>query len=481
MANKVCRFALLLGALGAATALSCGRSPVSMVGDGDLPPGLDAMPLDDVQHGDVAPLDGSLPWDGPCNASCIDMCKLLTACTDYPGGPPQCLNDCPAWSEMTHVCLRELICDGGGPDCQDAMACLFSPPKPDLVLKNLNAPVNGTTVKYTFEACNQGKAPAGPFPVDLTYDSPTPPQLQQAGDQAKTVAGLAAGACIPMTFQRTKTPDGSYSSWVQLDGAGVVPESDEQNNVAGPVSVTVKAPPKPDLIIKQFDVQLSGSDIVYTAEVCNVGTVQSFLFRLEIYYTRLLAPSAFMIGDVNKLFLLGLGAGACKTVTHTYKNAPVGLYNSWAQVDALNTVAESDESNNVAGPKLVTVQAASGCMSLCILATTCGEFSALEFSQCLTWCSGMDPAAKQCAQSAAQAGSCSDLASCTLPPKPPDPPPPWACLTLCNYLIDTCNLIPSDQNLTCIAGCITLPSTKIQCGWTAMDNAQCTQLMLCIL
>jgi hypothetical protein len=462
---------------------ACGRSPVGLEEDGGLQPDLpptdthvpDAKPADDP---DTAP--PVIP-DGPCVATCVDLCKLLYGCGLYPKGPDACLADCPSWSAPTRACLEGVVCSYSN-DCKAAMDCIASPPMADLIAKDLAAKVAGATVTYTFNACNKGKVPATTFGVALYHDSPTPPKPGQPGDQSvKVPPGLAPGTCAPLSLQRSQTPDGSYSSWVQVDVPGAVAESDEDNNVAGPVQVTVKVPPKPDLTIKQFDVQVNGSDIVYTAEVCNVGTGGSFFFRLEIYYSKALKPGAFALGDDNVTFLGGLAAGACKTVTRTYKNAPVGMYTSWAQVDALNTVAESDEGNNVAGPKLVAVTPESGCISLCTFATTCGLFTVTEFAQCLSWCNSMDSAARQCADAAAAAQSCSDLKSCQLPPPPPPPPPPWGCFTLCNYLINTCNLIPSNQYLTCVGGCYSLPSTKVQCAYNAMNNQQCLQMMLCIL
>jgi hypothetical protein len=76
--------------------------------------------------------------------------------------------------------------------------------------------------------------------------------------------------------------------------------------------------------------------------------------------------------------------------------------------------------------------------------------------------------------------SCGQLKKCTLPPLPPPPPPITACLTVCNHLVDVCKLLPSNQRLTCIAGCATLAPTKKQCALDAQKKGQCAQMMICL-
>jgi hypothetical protein len=451
------------------------------------------LPGDAIDGGSVVPSDLEVPGDGPvvldeavarkdgpCQATCKDLCELVITCGLYDKGPLQCLDDCAAWGAPLVSCLEGVFCSDGQASCQAAMSCILDPPAPDLVAKELVAVVKDKEVRYTFKVCNQGAAPAGPSVAALYYDRKAPPKPGEPGDQSKPVPKLQANQCAGMELKRADTPAGSFSSWVQADAKASVAETDEGNNVAGPVSVTVKAPDMPDLVVKQLGAKTSGIDIVYDVTVCNEGTKPSFGFRADIYYKRLLAPSPFMLGDASKVFWTGLAAGACSSFSRTYKNVSVGLYNSWAQVDTLNTVVESNEQNNVAGPQLTLVSAPSGCTSLCAFALGCGEFSITEFTQCLTWCKLMDTAQRTCADAAAQAVSCSQLQACSLPPKPPAPPPPWACYDICTYLINDCKLIASDQLITCLGGCITLPTTKIQCAMNAMNNKQCAAMALCI-
>jgi hypothetical protein len=354
------------------------------------------------------------------------------------------------------------------------------PNRPDLTVLSFTAAASGATVTYTVKMCNQGTVSSGSFTIDVTYNSSVAPLPKQKGDQAKMQAGIPKGTCAVATLQRTNTPSGQYSSWVQLDSGGSVVELDETNNIAGPVVIKVQAPLVPDLVIKTFNANVVGSDIFYDLTVCNVGTGPSFLFRIDIYYNRLLPPGALQIGDVWELSL-GLAAGACQSISRTYKGAAVGLYNSWAFVDTLGTVKESDEANNAAGPKVLLVSSTTACVTMCTFVISCGVFKISEYPQCLTWCNNMGSAPKACATKAQQAQSCTQLKACTLPPLPPPPPPPWSCITLCNYLIDPCKVVPQTGMAACSVACLSLPSTKIQCGLDAMAKKQCAQMVLCIL
>ena len=461
-------------------AQACGRSPISLDDDDAAVPDLVVAGDQSVRVDHGSSVDALLPADhGPCHPGCVDRCKLLTGCNLYPKGATQCLADCPGWSAALSLCLDGLIC--GSKACQAAATCITSPPVTDLAINQLKASVKGTTVTYSFTVCNLGQLPGGGFEVALYHNSKTAPMPKQTGNAVLPVpTGLGGGICAPLTMQRHNTPPGSYASWIQVDAKAQVAESDESNNVAGPVAVTIPGPTQPDLMIKSFTAKLVGADVVYDVELCNIGTAASWLFRVEIYYNRLLAPSVFMVGDQNAMFLTGLAAGACKTISRTYTNAKVGMLRSWAQVDSLNTVKESNEANNVAGPRLIVVSAQSGCIALCSFATSCGLFTVTEFAQCLTWCNGLSTSQRTCADTAATKSSCADLKQCPLPPPPPPPPPPWACLQICNYLVNTCKLVPSNQYLTCTGGCITLPQTKVQCAMTAMSNKQCLALSLCL-
>jgi hypothetical protein len=471
-------------ALGVALALlagGCGRSALPIDHDGPAPPP-DGRPEDARPREARAPdaiVDRAL-HDGGCPVDCKAACRLVVDCQLYPGDEAKCVAECSAvWGMAIKGCLAALVC-GASRSCPAAATCVTSPPKPDLVPSELVTSVKGTAVGYSFKVCNVGAGAADPFGVDLYYHSPGAPAPKKPGDQAHKGQALAAGACAGFSLQRTGTPPGSYASWVRVDNAEVVAESDEKNNLAGPVIAVVQAPAQPDLVVKQLDAKVSGADVEYEAQVCNIGGATAFLFRVDIYWNRLLAPGPLQIGDQDAL-LFNLAAGACQSVKRKRTSAPVAIYSSWAQVDTLGTVPESNENNNVAGPKVVTVAAAPECAGLCVFATGCGVFKPLELQQCLSWCNQMSAAQRQCALAANKKSSCADLKACSLPPPPPPPPPPWACLNLCNYLEATCKALPGNNLVACLGACASLPASRLQCALDAMDKKQCAPILLCLL
>lgn len=459
---------------------ACGRSPLP----GGAAPGADLGVAD--QGVDRAPRpdtfvpapDKGTADSGPCKTGCVPTCKLLTSCGLFPAGAPACLQDCPSFTPETTQCLDGLVC-AASPDCAAAKQCVVAPPAlPDLRVTKVDIKVTGRTVDYAFEVCNAGKGVVPlPFSIELFWDTPGPGA--KADWTMKIPAGLPPGGCGPATARRSNAPEGSYQSWLQIDPELAIVETNEKNNVVGPLPVKVELPKFIDLYVKRFDAKVNGPDIDYEAEICNKGTGNAWIFRADLFYNSAFAPLG-LLGDHSFNFFSGLAAGACQVVKHSYKNAPVRNYASWLKVDGLNAVAESDEGNNTSGPKQVNVQAAPGCAVFCSFATGCGLVAWNEQSRCQTWCTGFSPAERSCASDAQSKLSCGQLKKCTLPPLPPPPPPLTACLTVCNHLVDVCKLLPGDQRLTCLAGCATLPATKKQCALDAQKQGQCAQMMLCL-
>jgi len=185
------------------------------------------------------------------------------------------------------------------------------------------------------------------------------------------------------------------------------------------------------------------------------------------------------LGDVHH-FVLNLASQKCQSFSNTYKDVPVGIITSWAFVDTLTLVKESDEENNRAGPLLVLVPPSTHCMTICPFSIGCGVFNPLQIQQCFTWCEGLNFNEQQCAQDAVQQLSCDALKKCVLPAPPPPPPPPWECLTLCDYLVNQCKLLPANQFLTCTGMCLTLPVAKLECALKAKEKHQCLEMSLCL-
>jgi subtilase family serine protease len=101
-----------------------------------------------------------------------------------------------------------------------------------------------------------------------------------------------------------------------------------------------------DLVVKEFLVGVSGTEVTYRVQVCNNGAAISQGFDLELYHHLPRAPGCETLQDQAYRFTTGLAAGAC--VTHTFRQLGAGGkgHTAWAQVDADCEVPETDEGNN---------------------------------------------------------------------------------------------------------------------------------------
>ena len=337
------------------------------------------------------------------------------------------------------------------------------------------------TVLYSVRVCNVGKGNAANSQVRLYYNLTSAPKQGQTGSRTITVPGLQAGQCSTRYAPRPNTPAGTYYSYAYADPTNAIKETNENNNVAGPIKVTVSSSNKPDLYFKSFTATLSGKDIKYSMQVCNKGKAAATPFRTDLFYNRNSAPTA---GQTGNTFVLTatLGAGNCRTINRTRSNVSNGTYKSYAFVDTGKWVAESAENNNVAGPVTVTIQPPqTQCMQVCTFAIQCGLFKIAQALQCAQWCAGLTTSAKKCVSDALAKKSCPDLKKCKLPPPPPPPPPPGVCADICTYLVNTCKLLPSNQYWTCFGACQNLPKNKIKCAQNAKAKKQCMQTVMCIL
>lgn len=609
---------LIAAALGALLG-ACGRTaPRDFASDGGARlDGRFAVP-------DGAPrLDGWTPWDGQpadgpvgvrdarpplrdagprpdaqCNPGCPELCAMAANRCGLISSAA-CLSACAGLTQAQRSCLVGVYCAPGIADpCVAAVQCMSpTPSRPDLAITAMSASANGTTVRYTVSACNLGGAPAPGFFVDLYYDRPGAPTIADYGDQYEQHPGLPAGACDTLTFTRTGTPSGSYTSWAQIDAdanideaneanniagpvqvsvggtptvgadlwiesfshsllsprrvrysahvcnagtataAGTyvyfyydrpsapgigqlgdrsrsvpplspgacatrtatrtgtppgtytswaqvdatnqVPETDEANNTAGPITVQVGNTSLPDLLFTAFIVNAQGSVVDHTAEVCNKGAAAAGTFRIDVYYSRATAPPDAPGDDF--IVVPALAAGDCTKVTLSRPGTPDGTYAAWARVDVGDQVQEAQEQNNVTGPVTVVVgPPLSDCAATCTFATSCGLFTAAESAVCFTWCNGLTVEQRACLDAALKQGDCGALSACNTPPPPPPPPPPGVCPDLCNYLIADCNLLPAAQYWTCIGACQTLPPDRIACAQQARNNQQCMQIVTCL-
>lgn len=116
------------------------------------------------------------------------------------------------------------------------------PGSPNLGIVNFTAKAKVDTISYFIEYSNFGDkdiAETPPFRVDLFRDRELQPNLGELGDYNQSVEGLSAGGNKTWIMEWEGVPDGCYNAYAVLDTDNVVKESNEGDNIAGPLVVCI--------------------------------------------------------------------------------------------------------------------------------------------------------------------------------------------------------------------------------------------------
>ncbi|MBK8480560.1 MAG: hypothetical protein IPL40_05235 [Proteobacteria bacterium] len=292
--------------------------------------------------------------------------------------------------------------------------------RPDLLVASFTAQAaaNGS-VTYTIVTCNRGAASSAASQLGLYLDLPSAPTLATPPSRLVDVVALGVGQCqlarLTLTLQ-----SGNYRSWTRADVRAVIAESNEGNNLAGPVVLAI-VPGRPDLVISALSVAAGTTQraTVYQTTVCNRGVVASPATRLGIFFDRLQAPSVNSAAD-REVAVPALQPQQCSSQTASVALAS-GAYFSWALVDPRAAVVESNEANNVWGPQvflvLNTATIPPACVSACsALVTPCGLLARNQQQNCALLCATRTAARIACAGAAAASGRCFSIVGCLLLP-----------------------------------------------------------------
>jgi hypothetical protein len=284
-----------------------------------------------------------------------------------------------------------------------------SPPSalPDLIITEIHPDtiyVNfGEPIEVRVTVTNQGSDDAGGFYVDVYKNLDTVPKLV-FGDIYMHVSGLPAGASTNVVLEVTYYAAGEYKLWAQVDLDKSVDESNEGNNIYGPVSVFTSPTPSstpspsptptpsstpspsptptpsltptptptpspiptpspsppsalPDLVITDIYPDTIygnvGEPIEVRVTVTNQGSDDAGGFYVDMY-KNLDEPPAPVYGGVY-MHVSSLPAGASTDVVLKGTYYVAGEYKLWAQVDLDKSVDELNEGNNIYGPVLVYI------------------------------------------------------------------------------------------------------------------------------
>ncbi len=395
---------------------------------------------------------------------------------------------------------------------------------PDLVVTSFSTFVNASNVYYYATVCNAGTGYSSVSTLELYYDRATAPTPASPGDQQKSVISLGAGGCMSFTFATT-LPSGSYQAWAYIDRADATKESNETNNVKGPVQVTVSGGAGVDLVVSALTFDYAAA--AYKVTVCNKGGGSSWAATVDLYYNRATAPKANDWGNAS-LPLASLAGGACTTLSHAAKLTP-GTYSSWAYVDRFGQVPESDETNNVYGPLLVTLGptgadlvvsgfnaavGAGGAVSYAIQVCNKGTAPSSACYLSVYYHATTPPTAATKADGSIflgplLAGGCSPFSwNGKLTPGTTNLSWAWIdstsmvpeldeannlagplsvkvgggdpCQTICDALVSPCALLPPAQHADCMLSCKGRSQTKLDCALQAVAQGKCLEIVSCL-
>jgi hypothetical protein len=205
------------------------------------------------------------------------------------------------------------------------------------------------------------------------------------------VSSLAPGATRDFTYNYTFNTAGTHNLWAFVDSGCDVPESNEGNNIRGPVAINVTGS-QPDLVVDSISFSPSnptvGQSVAFTIRIRNQGTGATSLtvmpnlerqerssregvngdqalsnFWLDFYVDH--QPAG--CGDwasVAYWQVSSLAPGATRDFTYNYTFNTAGTHNLWAFVDSGCDVPESNEGNNIRGPVVINIQGGTGNLAL---------------------------------------------------------------------------------------------------------------------
>jgi MYXO-CTERM domain-containing protein len=208
--------------------------------------------------------------------------------------------------------------------------------------------VSGNQVTYRVRVCKSTSGTVNGVVVSLWYDRAAAPTCGTTGaDFTWNPVNLTnATPCATLTHTRANTPGGSYTAQFFADATCAIAERDETDNTLS-FAYTV---PTPDLQVSAFTAVVSGSQVTYSATVCNQGGVAADNVAVGLYFDAATIPGCATSPSYAWPTIASLGPSQCTTATTLppqVRNAvPAGTYNAWVRADWNCTVPESDETNN---------------------------------------------------------------------------------------------------------------------------------------
>jgi len=231
---------------------------------------------------------------------------------------------------------------------------------PDLVTDLQQVLVDGNTVTFIASVTNASTKASGAFALDLYYHSLTAPSAVATVDHTFPVSGLAPGASWADSHILHNVPEGTFNAWLWADRINEINESEENNNVDGPIGYqTAGSGALPDLVVEDVSTTTLTDRIRYEVTVRNQGNATANSVEVDVFFALDSNPDCNdLSGETadaphDYTTIDTLAAGNQITLTFEWLFPPTGSHNSWVKLDCLSNVTESDETNNDQGPVVV--------------------------------------------------------------------------------------------------------------------------------
>ena len=243
-------------------------------------------------------------------------------------------------------------------------------PRPDLVANNLVVPDSGaanTNLSVDAEVANLGTKESGKFDVKFylsTDDQITASDLLLTTVTRNTLlpGGLQTWTQL-LSLPKTVT-EGDYYVGMILDPALKIAEPDETNNIFVAGSIPISGPPRPDLVVSDFQIPYAfgaaTGTVSVNAVVDNPGLVASGSFDVKYYLSTDgdITTSDTLLTTVTRNSIAAQGHQSWAQSLTIPKNLAAGDYVIGMILDPANKIVETDESNNVGSASLTVVAGA---------------------------------------------------------------------------------------------------------------------------
>ena len=244
-----------------------------------------------------------------------------------------------------------LHADLGGISSDDVDVSVLANAAADLVISDLSLEGGTTDFTAVVSVKNRGTAGASDFWVDLFVDPGSAPSAGDLGDRFSHVDYVGPDETVQVTINEDAS-SGDHTIWAYADIDGLTDESDTSNNTAsGTVNVGSSSGGGPNLKVTYFDFYDYDGTIYYWVYVLNAGGEDSDAFYVDLFYDRTQAPDITETGEQFER-VSGLAAGETEYLSFEVDRECDWCW-SWATLDSLEEIDETNEDDNIEGPLTV--------------------------------------------------------------------------------------------------------------------------------